>query len=277
MMRNYLKFCVVVSAAALIGMTATIASAGNLGLVDNGDMELVNRFAPWGDPDDGDPNWAGSTPTGRPDAFHHSATPTAVWSDPNVPHPVTSGIHALWLEDSDPNGALTSEAEFRSYAGDSGCCVTPTLPAGDPHNTGNIPGGNPFRSLDVSWSWDYSITNDPNQVFTGTVRTSSVVGTGLDLTDGGDPNNIVEYNFFTGTGSSGGYVGFSVNIPIAADVRQFDIIFNTGDRTADDFDGRLNATGTMFVDDVRVDLIPEPASLLLLSVAGVMVLGRRRR
>ena len=272
MLRSYLKVSFVMSVAALIGMSALSASAGNLGLVDNGDMETVNRFSPWGDPDDGDPNWAGSTPTGRPDAWHHSATPTAVWSDPNSafggPHPTTSGIHALWLEDSDPNaGALTTEAEFRSFAG------IPNI-GGDFFGTraGLIPDiGDPNRVLTVSWEWDWDITSDPNHVFSGTVRISDTVGGGLDLT-----GTITDHIFNTGTGSSGGYTSFSVDIPLSATDAQFDIIFNTGDRGAADFEGRLNATGTMFVDDVSA-VLPEPTSLLLLSISGLWVMGRRHR
>lgn len=271
MMRSYLKFCFVMSAAALIGMSAMSALAGELGLVDNGDMEQVNRFSPWGDPDDGTPDWAGSTPSGRPDAWHHSANSSAVWSDPNAGHPTTSGVRALWLEDP----LLSEMAEFRSFAGDSACC------GGDfpGVNTGNIPGvGNAGRSLDVGWNWNWDITS--GTVFSGTVRISSVVGTGLDLSDGGDSNNITEYFFTTepNTPSSNGYVSFSTNIPLDPAAAQFDIIFNTGERSLpnDTDPGRLDATGTMFVDDVFVNLIPEPASLLLLSIGGLMVMGRRR-
>jgi hypothetical protein len=275
-MKSYLRALLGMTAAALFGLSAVTAWAGDLGLVENGDMETVNRFSPWGDPDDGDPNtpFLGSTPTGRPDAWHHSADDVpAVWSDPTSfyggPHPTTSGIHALWLEDS----LVSKEAESRSYAGDSTCC------GGDftGTRTGNLPlVGSAGRILTVGWEWDWDITNDPNQVFTGTVRISKIAGTGLDLTDGGDPNNITEHFFFTGTGSSGGYASFSADIPLDAADAQFDIIFNTGDRTAGDFTGRLNATGTLFVDDVSA-VLPEPASLLLLSISGLMVMARRQR
>jgi len=270
-MKSYLRALLGMTAAALFGLSAVTAWAGDLGLVENGDMETVNRFSPWGDPDDGDPNtpFAGSTPTGRPDAWHHSGDDVpAVWSDPTSfyggPHPTTSGIHALWLEDS----LVSKEAESRSYAGDSTCC------GGDftGTRTGTIPGiGNAGRILTVSWNWDWDITSDPNHVFTATIRISDTIGGGLDLT-----GTITENFVFSGTGSSGGYVSESVSIPLSPTDSQFDIIFNTGDRTAGDFTGRLNATGTLFVDDVSA-VLPEPASLLLLSISGLMVMTRRQR
>jgi hypothetical protein len=261
MMRSYLNFCFVISAAALIGLSATIASAGNLGLVDNGDMELASRFSPHGTPGVDSPN-------GFADAWHHGGE--SEWSN-DTTDPVTSGTHSLYL----PDTLISGWSEMRSFAGDSACC------GGDFFgiNTGNIPDvGSAGRSLNVGWNWDWDITS--GQVFSGTVRISTVVGTGLDLSDGGDPNNITEYFFFTdGSANSGGFQNFATNIPLDPAAAQFDIIFNTGDRSlANDSDpGKLDAMGTMFVDDVSVNLVPEPTSLLLLSISGLMLMGRRQR
>ncbi len=255
MLRNYLM---IVLAIAVVAIYATTASAGNLGLVDNGDMEAQNRFSAccgeWGTPDDGDPNtpFAGSTPTGRPDAFHHSGTPTAVWSDrigvynpTGVPHPVTSGIHALWLEDP----LFGVESEFRSFAGDSACCGGDFLGT----NTGNLPGvGLAGRSVTFGWEWDYDITKVGGldvDVFSGTIRISKGVSTDLNL----DETDFTELIINTGTGSSGGYVSFSTTIALDPDDAQFDFIFNTSDRNKDKIEAggdRETARGTMFVDDV---------------------------
>ena len=262
MTRNCLT---IVFAIAVVAIYAMTASAGNLGLVDNGDIELESRFAPHGTPNGGDPNAPGDSVTGFADAWHHSATDDGMWSDPNT-DPFVSFNHSLWLADS----LVGSEAEARSFAGNSTCC------GGGGTRTGNLPDvGVPGRILTVSWEWDYTITSDPNHVFTATIRTSEFVGTGLDLNT--DPNfGFTETFVFTGTGSSGGFVPGSATVALADDAAQWDIIFNTGDRTAPDFGGRLNATGVMFVDDVSA-AIPEPTSLLLLSISGLMMMGRRRR
>jgi hypothetical protein len=108
---------------------------------------------------------------------------------------------------------------------------------------------------------------------TATIRISDSVGGGLDL-----PANTENFFFTNGSASSGGFVSELVSIPLASTAASWDIIFNTGDRSlANDTDpGKLDAMGTLFVDDVHARL-PEPASLLLLSISGLMVMGRRRR
>jgi hypothetical protein len=255
MMRSYLKFGMI--AAALISLSAMTASAGDLGLVENGDMELESRFAPHGTPGVDHPN-------GYADAWHHDAT--ASWSDPNVPDPTTSGIHSLKLPDASPVGF----SEMRSFAGDSTCC-SPGGPGGP--RTGTIPGiGDAGRILTVGWQWNWDITSDPNHVFTGTIRISDTVGAGLDLT-----GTITDHFFFTSGANSGGFQSFSTDIALSPTDSQFDIIFNTGNRTLDDADpGKFDVLGTLFVDDVFAEL-PEPASLLLLSISGLMVMTRRQR
>lgn len=242
MMRSYLKF--VTLTVALMGLSTMQALAGDLGLVGNGDMELESRFSPHGTPGVDHPN-------GYADGWHHSST--SAWSN-GTTDPVTSGIHSLWL----PDALISDMAEMRSFAGGS---------------EGDIPGAHfPGRTLDLSWNWDWDITS--GQVFTATVRISDTIGGGLDL--GG---TITDHFFFTdGSASSGGFQNFATSIPLSATDKSFDIIFNTGDRSLpnDSDPGKFDATGTMFVDDVFAD-IPEPASLLLLSISGLMVMGRRQR
>lgn len=247
MMLSCLKFGM--SAAAVICMSATLAAAGDLGLVANGDMEEESRFAPHGTPGEDSAN-------GFPDAWHHGGQ--AEWSN-GTTDPVTSGIRSLWL----PDTQATGWAEFRSFAGTFG----------GTERFGHIPGDHfPGRALNLSWNWYWDITSGDR--FTATVRISDTLGDGLDL--GG---NITEHFFFTdGSANSGGFQTFSTSIPLGPNDKAFDIIFNTGDRSLpnDSDPGRLDAMGTLFVDDVFA-AIPEPASLLLLSIAGLMVMGCRRR
>ncbi len=96
MTRNCLT---IVFAIAVVAIYATTASAGNLGLVDNGDIELESRFAPHGTP-------GVDSVTGFADAWHHSATSDGMWSDPDI-HPFTSFNHSLWLDDDPSKGGLT--------------------------------------------------------------------------------------------------------------------------------------------------------------------------
>ena len=88
-----MKMFLGMSAAAVVALGGTSASAGDLGLVQNGDMELESRFAPHGTPGE-------DTPAGIPDAWGHSGH--TGWS--NTVDPVLSGVHSLRLRDF--NGAI---------------------------------------------------------------------------------------------------------------------------------------------------------------------------
>ena len=233
MMRSRLRFGMF--AAALIGLSGLNASAGDLGLVVNGDMEEESRFSPHGTPGVDHPN-------GYADGWHHSAN--SAWSN-GTTDPVTSGVHSLWI----PDDRFGDHDEMRSFAT-------------------AIPGvGAAGRTLDVSWNWNWDITSDPADVFTATIRISDTdPAGGLDL--GG---SITDHVFLTGTGNSGGFVPFTTSIPLSPTDAAFDIIFRTRDNNGDS-----SETGTLFVDDVSA-VIPEPASLLLLSISGLMIMGRRLR
>ncbi len=252
MMRSYLKFGML--AAALIGMSATNTLAGDLGLIVNGDMEVVSRFAPHGDPGTGD------TPAGIPDGWHHSGH--TGWSNPG--DPVLSPTHSLRL--SDFAGAIGGVFNPPT--------VDPTLGMEEGRSFATaIPGvGNLGRSLDLSWNWDWDITS--GTVFTATVRISDAPVVSFDLV-----GTITDHNFFTdGSASSGGFQTFLASIPLGPTDASFDIIYNTGDRSLNDPDpGKLDAIGSLFVDDVSAGTVPEPTSLLLLSFGGIMVMGRRQR
>ncbi len=250
-MRDSMKMFFGMSAAAVIALAGTSASAGDLGLIVNGDMEVVSRFAPHGDPGTGD------TPAGVPDGFHHSGH--TGWSNPG--DPVLSGTHSLRL--SDFAGAIGGV--FNPPL------VDPTLSMQEGRSFATaIPDvGNVGRSLDLSWNWDWDITS--GTVFTATVRVSTAPVVGFDLV-----GTITDHLFFTdGSANSGGFQNFVTSIPLSAADASFDIIFNTGDRSLNDPDpGKLDAIGTLFVDDVSA--VPEPASIALLGLGGLAALRRRR-
>ena len=259
-MRDLMKMYFSMSVAATMALAGASASAGDLGLMVNGDMEVVSRFAPHGDPNPGgDPAPpGGDTPAGVPDGWHHSGH--TGWS--NSGDPVAGGAYSLRLSDFDGaiggvfNPPLTTASstwqEGRSFATD-------------------LPGvGNAGRSLDLSWDWNWDITS--GTVYTATVRISTApTFGGFDL--GG---SITDHLFFTdGSASSGGFQNFVASIPLSAADASFDIIFNTGDRSLNDPDpGKLDAVGSLFVDNVSA--VPEPASIALLGVGGLAALRRRR-
>jgi hypothetical protein len=190
----------------------------------------------------------GNHPNGFADGWHLGGD--SAWSN-GTTDPTTSPVHSLWLPDTSPVGW----AEMRSFAR-----FIPNV-------------GTAGRTLDLNWNWDWAITS--GQLFTATVRISdAATGAGLDL--GG---NITDHLFFTdGSLNSAGFKDFAASIPLSPTDASFDIIFNTGDRSlANDTDpGKLDAIGTLFVDDVFAN-IPEPTSLLLLSIGGLLVMGRRQR
>jgi len=257
MMRSYLKYGM--AAVALMGLSATIASAGDLGLVLNGDMELVSRFSPHGDP-------GGDTVNGVPDAWGHSQN--TGWSN-GTTDPAVSGIHSMLLDDTTAASAFAME-EGRSFE-----LVLPST-------------SNEGDTLNVHWKWAYDITSNvtgTGDQFSANIRISNVaagVGNGFDLLA---PIDALQTTVLTdaATSSTGGqFVDAWASITLPAGINTFDIIFNTGNRTLDDADpGKLDVTGTLFVDDVSATLtqVPEPASLLLLSIGGLMMMliGRHQR
>ncbi|MCI0334829.1 MAG: PEP-CTERM sorting domain-containing protein [Planctomycetes bacterium] len=223
-------------------MASSTASAGDLGIVRNGDVELESRFAPHGTPGVDHPN-------GYPDSWHHSAN--AAWSGVVGGPMSVSPTHSLYLPDT--NSSVDGDEEHRSFA-------TP-LPAV----------GNSSRVLDLSWKWKWDkVAGD---LFSATVRISKSPVVSLDLA-----GPITDHVFLTdGSALSGGGTGdfemFMASIPLAPDDRSFDMIFVTGDEVGD----RLEL-GTMWVDDIS-GTVPEPATMGLLGLAGLglMMVSRRRR
>ncbi len=227
-----------VLAIAAVAIYATSAWASGE-LLENNDIETESRFTPHGTPGVDDPN-------GFADYWHHSAN--ATWSDPAT-DPFVSGSHSLKIADDNNGGLANGREEMRSFA------------------TG-IPGvGNANRSLEINWEWYWDITAGTN--FSAFIRISDAPAVTLDLA-----GNIVDNIYLTdGTANSNGFQSFSTSIPLAASDASFDIIF----RTTEDPDGAQAETGVMFVDDVFAHTIPEPASMLLLSIGGILVMGRRQR
>ncbi len=246
MMQSCLKFGM--SAAAVIGLSATIALAGDLGLVINGDMEAESRFVPHGTP-------GVDTLNGVPDGWGHSAN--TGWSN-GTTDPHMSGIHSLKLDDQ----SAFSMEEGRSFV----LALPRTSVEGD--------------VIHLHWKWWNTITSNvtgTGDSFSATIRISEVTA--------GDSNccdlqaNVTAATVLTSGTPDGSLEEVWLSIPIPAAINTFDIIFNTGNRLLEDADpGKLGVTGTMFVDDVSATLwVPEPGSLLLMSIGGLIAIGCRRR
>lgn len=257
MMRRFAKiYC---STMAIVAMLATTALAGDLGLVVNGDVEVVSRFAPHGNPGVDHPN-------GYPDGWHHSSR--SAWSSPLISDPFTSSNHSLYLPDDNGFGQSTAvHEEHRSFV-----TVLPGV-------------GDSGRILALSWNWNWNITGPVGDQFSATVRTSTqpVLLGNLDLqgmnNGPGDPGpdftQIRDHVYLTdGTPNSNGFDLFLASIPLLAAEQTFDIIFRTRDNV-----GTSSEMGVMFVDDISANVVPEPATMGMLGLAGLglMLASRRRR
>lgn len=210
-------------ATTVVALAAATASAGDLGLVKNGDVEAPTLFGPF--PTD--------HPNGYPDRWHHSNE--AAWSN-GTTDPFVSATHSLFIPDDNADGMANIDNEHRSFA----------LP---------IPGvGTPGRTMVVSWNWNWDITSAAGDKFSATFRTSiqPVVPGFLDLL--GTGADIRDHVFRTdGSATSGGFQFFTANIPLLPAERSFDIIFASGDEIVP-----ASETGVMFVDDIRADIVIVP-------------------
>jgi hypothetical protein len=159
-----------------------------------------------------------------------------------------SPTHSLGLLDTGLAGQFF-KTEWRSFA-------TP-MPAG---------------TTMLRWSWDVLYDIDPaspTPEFSVHARTDAAFfGTG-NLPESVD---LIDHTVAL-TGNSGGqFVTMTLDVPIVASSNgSFDIIFRT-----EPVNGGPDALGTMFIDNVSVVAIPEPASLGLLA-GGLMMTGFRRR
>lgn len=197
------------------GLMAASVAAADLGLVINGDVEQPTLLGPF--PDD--------HPNGHPHGWHYSTN--SAWSNPAT-DPFVSATHSLYSPDDNFGGMFNDiDDEHRSFAAP-------------------IPGfGIAGRSLDVSWNWNWDITSAAGDKFSAIVRISTAPVVSLDLV-----GVITDFHFLTdGTANSGGFQLYTVNIPLTAAHRSFDIIFATGDEA-----GLKSETGVLFVDDIRADL-----------------------
>jgi hypothetical protein len=250
MKRSFVKMYFGVIAVAILAMAATTALAGDLGLVQNGDMELESRFTPHGTP-------GVDTLNGIPDGWGHSQN--TGWNDTGDSMYV-SAVHSMLMDDQSASGM----EEGRSFVEDLGT----TSVAGD--------------VLHLHWNWKYDITSTATTAgdqMGVTVRTSPISAGAsgcCDLVAGTE----IALALTTGSTTSGLFEERWLEIPLPVGTQTFDIIFNSGNRSLNDSDpGKLDVTGEMWVDDVSATLwrVPEPGSLVLLSIGGVMVMGRRRR
>jgi len=211
LMRRFLKHVGAISAVAMIAVAGRSASANDLGLILNGDVETPSRFVAH----------RADHPNGFGDGWHHSTN--AAWSN-GTTDPAHSGIHSLWLPDDNAGGQANIMAEMRLFSSP-------------------LPVFSPGYVMKLQWSWYYDITSGPDDQFSGNIRLSEAPLIGLDLVG---LDSLPTTNVFTTAASSGGvFETVTVDIPLPDTAKTFDIIFNTGRR-----DGDMSETGMLFVDDI---------------------------